>query len=117
MKSLENKTALVTGAGSGIGRAIAILYASAGARIVVSDINEKGGGESEKTLPDGERVICEMTFNRFEVRLGLNAEKVVIPDHTNEFEQMRWFAPDELESIEQIPGGREFFISQGYIQV
>jgi NAD(P)-dependent dehydrogenase (short-subunit alcohol dehydrogenase family) len=46
MKSLENKTALVTGAGSGIGRAIAILYASAGARIVVSDINEKGGEET-----------------------------------------------------------------------
>lgn len=46
MKSLENKTALVTGAGSGIGRAIAILYASAGARIVVSDINENGGEET-----------------------------------------------------------------------
>ena len=46
MKILENKTALVTGAGSGIGRAIAILYASAGAMIVVSDINEKGGEET-----------------------------------------------------------------------
>jgi NAD(P)-dependent dehydrogenase (short-subunit alcohol dehydrogenase family) len=46
MKSLENKTAIVTGAGSGIGRAIAILYAAEGARIVVSDINEKGGEET-----------------------------------------------------------------------
>lgn len=46
MKSLENKTAMVTGAGSGIGRAIAILYAAEGARVVVSDINEKGGEET-----------------------------------------------------------------------
>jgi len=46
MKSLENKSAIVTGAGSGIGRAIAILYAAEGARIIVSDINEKGGEET-----------------------------------------------------------------------
>lgn len=46
MKSLANKTAIVTGAGSGIGRAIAILYATEGARVVVSDINEKGGEET-----------------------------------------------------------------------
>ncbi|MCC8426405.1 SDR family NAD(P)-dependent oxidoreductase [Mucilaginibacter sp. UR6-11] len=46
MKSLENKVALVTGGGSGIGKAIAILYASAGAKVVVSDIDEKGGKET-----------------------------------------------------------------------
>lgn len=46
MKSLENRVALVTGAGSGIGRAIAMLYASAGAKVVVTDIDEKGGKET-----------------------------------------------------------------------
>jgi NAD(P)-dependent dehydrogenase (short-subunit alcohol dehydrogenase family) len=46
MKSLMNKVALVTGAGSGIGRAIALLYAREGAKIVVSDIDENGGQES-----------------------------------------------------------------------
>ena len=46
MKSLENKTAIVTGAGSGIGRAIALLYAAEGANVVVSDIDEKGGNET-----------------------------------------------------------------------
>jgi|SRR5688572_26470539 len=45
MKNLENKVAIVTGSGSGIGKAIAILYASEGAKIVVSDVNEKGGNE------------------------------------------------------------------------
>jgi NAD(P)-dependent dehydrogenase (short-subunit alcohol dehydrogenase family) len=42
---LENKVAIVTGAGSGIGRAIAIQFAGAGARVVVSDIHEVGGAE------------------------------------------------------------------------
>lgn len=50
MKSLENKVALVTGAGSGIGRAIACLYASAGAKVVVSDIDEKGGQTTVATI-------------------------------------------------------------------
>jgi len=36
---LQNKVAVVTGAGSGMGKAIAILYAKEGAKVVVSDIN------------------------------------------------------------------------------
>jgi len=46
MKILENKVAIVTGAGSGIGKAIALLYASEGSKVVVSDIDEKGGNET-----------------------------------------------------------------------
>jgi len=46
MKILENKVAIVTGAGSGIGKAIALLYASEGAKVVVSDIDEKSGNET-----------------------------------------------------------------------
>ncbi|MCQ6961599.1 SDR family NAD(P)-dependent oxidoreductase, partial [Mucilaginibacter aquariorum] len=37
MKTLENKVALITGAGSGIGKAIALLYAAEGAKVAVTD--------------------------------------------------------------------------------
>jgi len=40
---LQGKTALVTGAASGIGRAVALLYGQYGANVMVSDIDEKQG--------------------------------------------------------------------------
>ncbi|MGH3491968.1 MAG: SDR family NAD(P)-dependent oxidoreductase, partial [Sciscionella sp.] len=35
---IDHMTAIVTGSGNGIGRAIALTYATAGANVVVSDI-------------------------------------------------------------------------------
>ena len=46
MRGLTGKTAIVTGAGSGIGRAIAARLGSEGATVGVFDINLKGAGES-----------------------------------------------------------------------
>jgi NAD(P)-dependent dehydrogenase (short-subunit alcohol dehydrogenase family) len=43
---LKNKIALVTGASSGIGRAVALVWAREGAKVVVSDINESAGEET-----------------------------------------------------------------------
>ncbi|MCW5612446.1 MAG: SDR family oxidoreductase [Rubrivivax sp.] len=43
---LAQRTALVTGAASGIGRAIALAYARAGARVVVSDLDAAGGAQT-----------------------------------------------------------------------
>jgi 3-oxoacyl-[acyl-carrier protein] reductase len=42
---LENKTALVTGAGSGFGEGIARTFAREGAKVVIADINEKAAQE------------------------------------------------------------------------
>lgn len=43
---LENKVALITGAGSGIGRESALLFAKEGAAVVVADVNDGGGAET-----------------------------------------------------------------------
>src|SRR6188508_3827011 len=50
MKQLENKVALITGSGSGIGKAAAILFAGQGAKVVISDINESHGHSTVEEL-------------------------------------------------------------------
>jgi len=47
---LKGKVALITGAGSGIGRAIATLFAEEGARVIVNDVNEKAARETVEAL-------------------------------------------------------------------
>lgn len=46
LNMLDGKVAIVTGAASGIGRAIALAYARAGARVVVSDTDGNGGEQT-----------------------------------------------------------------------
>jgi NAD(P)-dependent dehydrogenase (short-subunit alcohol dehydrogenase family) len=47
---LANKVALITGAGSGIGRACAMLFASEGAQVAVVDIDEPTAAETERLI-------------------------------------------------------------------
>lgn len=49
-KRLENKVALVVGGSTGIGRASAVAFAQAGAKVVVAGRSEKQGKETEAAI-------------------------------------------------------------------
>jgi 3-hydroxybutyrate dehydrogenase len=54
---LENKVAIVTGAASGIGKDIAMLFAREGARVVIADLNQKGADAVAVELGGAKRAI------------------------------------------------------------
>lgn len=58
MRRFQGRVALITGGGSGIGRATAIRLASEGAAVVVADVNPKGGQETCRQIQAlGERAL------------------------------------------------------------
>lgn len=52
MAMMEGKAGLVTGAGSGIGRAAAIALAKQGAKVMVSDVSDEAGQETVQMIKD-----------------------------------------------------------------
>lgn len=56
---LEGKTAIITGAGRGIGREVALLYAREGARVIVNDLGVSVDGEGQDNSP-AQQVVNEI---------------------------------------------------------
>ena len=52
MKRLENKIAVITGGGSGIGRATALRFADEGAHVIIWDVADKKGEEAITALKE-----------------------------------------------------------------
>jgi NAD(P)-dependent dehydrogenase (short-subunit alcohol dehydrogenase family) len=71
---LENKISIITGAGSGIGRAIALAFSKEGAKIVVADWSQEGGRETvEQILKAGK----EAVFVKTDVSKAEDIDKMV----------------------------------------
>ena len=77
MSLLEGRVAVVTGAGRGIGRAIALCLADEGAKVVVNDIGVSLGGEG--TDEDPAALVCK------EIE-GRGAEAVANRDRVDDFD-------------------------------
>jgi NAD(P)-dependent dehydrogenase (short-subunit alcohol dehydrogenase family) len=56
-RPFEGKVAIVTGGGSGIGRATALLLGQQGAQVVVADVNEEGGEKTVAEIGGGARFV------------------------------------------------------------
>ena len=76
--SLDGKTALVTGGGSGIGRATSLAYAKDGARVVVADVNVEGGEETVQLIKEagGEAILVHADVSKPEDTQAMVAQAV-----------------------------------------
>ncbi|MBU0546429.1 SDR family NAD(P)-dependent oxidoreductase, partial [Patescibacteria group bacterium] len=71
---LENKFAIITGAGSGIGRGVATAFAKEGAKVVVADWSEEGGKE---TVDQVHKINGEAVFVKTDVSKASDIDKMV----------------------------------------
>jgi len=77
MINLEGKTALVTGGGAGMGRAIAEAFGAYGMKVVVAEINPDRAAAVDKTLTDGEvDHLVEVVDVRDGTQVAALAEKI-----------------------------------------
>ncbi|MBI4253194.1 NUDIX hydrolase [Candidatus Uhrbacteria bacterium] len=78
-------------------------------------IDDVGRGESEKTLEDGEQVICEMVFNVYGVTIYDKKADEIVVNLDGDLIEYAWRSISELKNIVLTPPSKELFTRLGYI--
>jgi NAD(P)-dependent dehydrogenase (short-subunit alcohol dehydrogenase family) len=118
MKRVQGKTAIVTGASVGLGRAAALLLAREGARVIVTDVKDKEGAAvaDEIVAAGGEAMflhhdvakeedwtrVMASTASRFgPLSILVNNAGVAIPANVEDttLEQWRWLMSINLDGV------------------
>jgi NAD(P)-dependent dehydrogenase (short-subunit alcohol dehydrogenase family) len=81
MKHLDDKVAAVTGAGSGIGRALALHLADRGCRLALSDVDAAGLAETERLLEGRARAVTTAAVDVADEAAVLAWADAVVADH------------------------------------
>ena len=113
--NLKNKTALVTGAGKGIGRACAIALAEAGANLVIISRTKKDLDEVSKQIKKLKKkcksYVCDITkYN--EIKEIINNQSKI--DWKTEGENMKNLVIDKMEK-DLMPNLRENIVADFYL--
>lgn len=94
MGMMDGKAVLVTGAGRGVGRGIALEMAKAGASVVVNDLGVSLSGESESDGSPAEKVVAEI--------LALGGRAVANHDSVAEWEGAQAMVKSAIDHFGQI---------------
>ena len=81
MQQLDDKVAAVTGAGSGIGRALALELAGRGCRLALSDVDAAGLAETERLLDGRARALTLAVVDVADEDAVLGWADQVVADH------------------------------------